>query len=71
VIIGLGTRFAAVPIIGFLLIAAFVQHASDPWPKREFALIFMVPFVAVLIAGGGRYALDAAITRVIGRWPKT
>ena len=31
VIIGLGTRFAAVPIVFAMGVAAFVAHANDPW----------------------------------------
>jgi len=70
VIVGLGTRFATIPILIFLLVAAFVQHGADPFGKKELPLLYMVPFLALLITGGGRYALDAAISRVMGRWWK-
>ena len=70
VIMGLGTRFATIPILIFLVVAAFVQHAADPFGKKELPLLYMVPFLALLITGGGRYALDATISRVMGRWWK-
>ena len=35
VIIGLGTRFAAVPIVFAMGVAAFVAHANDPWTMGE------------------------------------
>lgn len=70
VIIGLCTRLACLPILGFLCVAGFVHHAADPWKVREMAFVYMVPFTALLAMGGGRYALDAVVTRVIGRWPK-
>ena len=70
VIVGLCTRVASIPILTFLCVAGFIQHAADPWKVRELAFLFMVPFIALLAMGGGRYALDAVITRLIGRWPK-
>jgi putative oxidoreductase len=61
VLIGLGlfTRAAAVPILLFTLIAAFVHHAADPWRNKELALLYAVPAVTLLCTGPGRYALDA------------
>ena len=61
VAIGLFSRAATVPIIGFLSIAFFVHHAHDPWQKREMALIYLIPFVALFFTGPGKFALDAWI----------
>jgi putative oxidoreductase len=61
VILGLGTRLASVPVVIFLSVAAFVQHLHDPWAKRELAFVYLVPFLTLLLAGGGRYSLDAAL----------
>ncbi|MGD8439942.1 MAG: DoxX family protein [Holophagae bacterium] len=63
VVLGLGTRFAAVPLLVTMLVAAFVVHADDPWGKKEFALLYAIPFVTLIFTGGGRYALDAVIRR--------
>lgn len=65
VIVGLGTRFAAVPLLVTMLVAAFVVHADDPWSKQEFALLYAIPFLTLVFTGGGRYALDSLI-----RWKK-
>ena len=35
VILGLGTRFAALLPVGGMAVAAFVAHASDPWTAGE------------------------------------
>jgi putative oxidoreductase len=59
VMLGLITRLAVIPIIMFLMVAVFIQHANDPWSKKEFALIFAVPFVALFFTGPGRYSIDA------------
>ena len=64
VMVGLGTRFAAVPIVIFTLVAAFVQHAADPFADKEKALLFGVPTLALVLTGGGRYSLDATIGRL-------
>jgi len=63
VVLGIATRVAAAPIVFFLLVAAFVQHGADPWPKKELALIFMIPFATLTLTGGGRYAFDTLILR--------
>lgn len=63
VALGLFTRLAVIPPIIFFLVAAFVQHAADPWGRKEFALIFLVPFLALLFTGPGRYSLDFAMGR--------
>ena len=63
IIIGLGTRFAAVPLLITMLVAAFVVHADDPWGKKEFALLYAIPFLTLIFSGGGRFALDAVIRR--------
>lgn len=41
VIVGLGTRFAAVPIVIAMTVAAFVAHGSDPWTMEQGAKLFM------------------------------
>lgn len=66
VMIGLLTRAAAVPIVLFLLVAGFIQHAHDPWPRRELPFLFAASFVALLFTGPGRLSLDSALGL---RWP--
>ena len=53
-------------MLGFLAVAGFIQHAHDPWPRRELAFLFAVPFLALLLAGAGRFSLDALVRP---RWP--
>jgi putative oxidoreductase len=61
VALGLFTRAATIPIIGFLSVAFFIHHAADPFPRRELAVLFLIPFVALFFTGPGRFALDAWI----------
>lgn len=61
IVVGLGTRFAAVPLLVTMLVAAFVVHADDPWARQEFALLYAIPFLTLVFTGGGRFALDSII----------
>jgi putative oxidoreductase len=40
VMIGFATRFAAVPTVCAMAVAAFVAHANDPWTMGEAAELF-------------------------------
>lgn len=66
IMIGLFTRLACVPIIFTMAVAAFVVHGKDPLfmgggAAKEPALVYLTMFLVILIAGPGRYSLDAAI----------
>ncbi|MCG3183233.1 MAG: hypothetical protein ICCCNLDF_01319 [Planctomycetes bacterium] len=41
VMLGLGTRLAAVPLVVAMGVAAFVAHGADPWSMETAALRFM------------------------------
>lgn len=41
VMFGLATRFAAVPVVIGMAVAAFVVHRNDPWTMGEGAKLFM------------------------------
>lgn len=58
VMLGLGTRLAAVPLLFAMIMAAFIVHGADPWAKKEFALLYAVPFLMLMLTGPGRYSLD-------------
>lgn len=60
---GLWTRIATIPLIGFMLIAALIHHAADPWPRKELALLFLVPALTLAITGPGMFSLDALFRR--------
>lgn len=64
VVLGLATRWAAVPVVVGMAVAAFVVHGGDPWMmagtggSKEPALLFLIPFLALVFTGGGRFSLD-------------
>ena len=61
VAIGLMTRAATLPLIVFFLVAALVQHAADPFNRRELPLLYAAVYGALLLTGPGRFSLDAWI----------
>lgn len=63
-ILGFATRLAAFPLVINMLMAVLVIHSDDPWGKKEFALLYAVPFITLLFTGGGKYSLDAIV------WPR-
>jgi len=61
--IGFGflTRLATIPPIITMLIAAFVVHAPDPWPRKELAVVYLLLYIVILIAGPGKHSIDQRI----------
>ena len=62
-IIGLGTRLATTPLMITMLVAIFIIHWDDPFSKKEFAILYLVPYIVIFLMGPGRYSLDALITK--------
>ncbi len=57
--VGLWTRPAALLVTINMAVAAFIRHAGDPFARRELALLYFCIAFAFMLAGGGRYSLDA------------
>lgn len=60
-ILGLGTRLAALPLIVTMLVAIFIAHGADPWKVKELAVTYLAAYIVILVAGPGRYSLDAKL----------
>ncbi|MCM4162867.1 MULTISPECIES: DoxX family protein [unclassified Arenibacter] len=58
VIVGFKTRWATVPTIITMLVAALIVHGADPFPVKEKAVLFLTAFISVLMLGPGKYSLD-------------
>ncbi len=61
--LGLGTRVCALLIAGTMGVAAFVAHGSDPFAKKEMALLYLAVMIFFALAGGGKLALDRLFAR--------
>jgi putative oxidoreductase len=62
IVVGLGTRWAAFPLMVAMAVAAFVIHGKDPFGDRELAILYLSAFTTIMILGSGSYSLDKAIS---------
>lgn len=58
VVLGVKTRWVAIPPAITMLVAAVVVHGSDPFGKKELALLFLTCFLALAFTGGGSLSVD-------------
>ena len=58
IIIGFKTKLATIPALVTMAVAAFVVHASDPIDVKEKAILFLICFIAIFLAGAGKYSVD-------------
>lgn len=63
IILGLGTRLASIPLIATMLVVVFVIHLHDGMEKQEHGLVYLLPFIALLFMGSGKFSLDAILNR--------
>ncbi|QTN33672.1 DoxX family protein [Akkermansiaceae bacterium] len=69
IIFGFATRPAAFVFAFTMTVAAFHIHGGGPWflgqgeGPKEPALLYLIPAVAILLSGAGRYSFDAAILK--------
>lgn len=61
---GLFGRAAAAGMAFTMGVAAFIVHGSQPWGKKELALVYFSAALVVLIAGPGRWSFDHLM------WPR-
>ena len=58
ILIGLKTRIATIPLILTMAAATFIVHAADPFAVKEKAILFMIGFIVIALAGPGKYSID-------------
>lgn len=59
IVLGLGTRIAAAFVFITMSVAAFLQHAADPFNVKELALAYWTMAGTLILTGGGAFSLDA------------
>lgn len=62
-ILGIGTRLAALPLIATMVVAAFYVHGTDPFQQKEMALLYLIVYITILVFGGGKFELGRFFRR--------
>ena len=63
VILGLFTRLACVPIIIMFLFIIFKMGHADFFGKEELPTAYLIPFIALLFTGAGKFSIDNMISK--------
>jgi len=71
IMIGFKTRWASVPIVLTMAVAAFVVHFADPLfaanaqggGSKEMAMLYLFGFLGTLLLGSGKYSLDTLVCK--------
>ena len=58
IVLGLWTRLSAAILSINMAVAYFFAHAGDPFSAKEKSMLFLLLFVVILFAGGGKYSVD-------------
>ncbi|HNA33963.1 MAG TPA: DoxX family protein, partial [Flavobacteriales bacterium] len=58
VALGLWTRVSTLPLIIGMAVAAFMSNGDGPFGQQELPVFYLVAFLAILLAGSGRFSLD-------------
>lgn len=58
IMVGFKTRWATLPLMITMLVAAFYAHWDDPFGKKELPLLYFAVFLGILIVGAGKLSLD-------------
>lgn len=58
IVLGIFTRYASMPLLVTMLVAAFIVHGDDPFKEKEAAILFAVPYLILMLTGGGKYSLE-------------
>lgn len=61
--IGFATRLAVVPLMVTMSTAVFVAHSSDPFARKELALVYLLIYLFLLVTGSGKFSVDYLISR--------
>jgi len=61
VLVGFCTRFAALPIVATMAVAVSQAHGFAIFGSGELAMMYLIIFVTIALAGAGSYSVDEII----------
>ena len=63
VVLGLFTRLACIPIIILFCVIIFKVTGADYFGKSELPTAYIIPFIALLFTGAGKFSVDHMISK--------
>jgi putative oxidoreductase len=58
ILIGYKTKIFSFFPAATMFVAAFIVHLSDPFARKEKAILFLIGFIAIMMMGPGKYSID-------------
>ncbi len=63
ILIGLFTRFAALPALAITLTGYFVVHAHDALAEKDGPFTYSIMLLLIVVLGAGKYSVDNYLTK--------
>lgn len=63
IVFGIFTRLATIPLIFNMVVALCFVHLHDPFSRMEPALLYLVPYVTLLLTGAGKISADSLLRK--------
>lgn len=61
ILFGFVPRLASIPLIINMLVIIFAVHIGDGFARLETPLFYLLSYLVILVAGGGRYSIHGMI----------
>ena len=58
ILIGFKTKIFSFFPAATMFVAAFIVHLSDPFARKEKAILFLIGFIVIMMMGPGKYSID-------------
>ena len=58
ILVGYKTKIFSFFPAATMFVAAFIVHLSDPFARKEKAILFLIGFVVIMMMGPGKYSID-------------
>ena len=58
ILVGYKTKIFSFFPAATMFVAAFIVHLSDPFARKEKAILFLIGFIAIMMMGPGKYSID-------------
>ena len=58
ILVGYKTKIFSFFPAATMFVAAFIVHLSDPFARKEKAILFLIGFSVIMMMGPGKYSID-------------